>query len=276
MKYVRLIAFIFLYLAVYFIISNYIGTLFIVFSLVKEFIANPAALFGNIEMLIMYDYIESTIWFMMAAAIISFPIYAFILWLRKKSIIKFCNFHKISFKYIAITALMGISLNFTVEYFVSATSINDLSPYVEQLFNQIFQSNSFTVILIGIGIIGLFIEEVIFRGLVLNELKQNMPVAPAIIIQAILFGVYHGNLSQAIYATLLGVVLGLICIKMNSIWPPVIIHMFFNSTSVVLGKLVDPQVFVNYQYFILAASIVLLIATFIFTWRDEKTVTTAN
>lgn len=277
MKYVRLIAFILLYLAVYFIVSNYISVLFIVLSLIKELVKNPAALFDEalhdkINLEIMYDYIGSSIWFMVAAAVISFPIYALILRLRKKRITKFCEFHRISFRHVAITALMGISLNFIVEYFVSVTSLDDLSPYVEQILNQIFDNNDFLAILISIGIVGPFIEEVIFRGLILNELRQNMPVVPAVIIQAILFGVYHGNLTQGIYATFLGIVMGLVCIKMNSIWAPVIIHMFFNSTSTVLGKLVDPQIFVRYQYLMLFGSVVLFIATSVMTWRDNERV----
>ena len=53
--------------------------------------------------------------------------------------------------------------------------------------------------ILGVGIIGPIIEEIIFRGLIFNELKNIMPVSVVIIAQGILFGLCHFNLMQSIY-----------------------------------------------------------------------------
>jgi len=80
------------------------------------------------------------------------------------------------------------------------------------------------------------IEEIIFRGLVLNELKKVVPACPAIILQAIIFGIYHMNPLQGVYASLLGIVLGIAAEKTGSIWTPILIHISFNSISTLLSK----------------------------------------
>jgi len=272
MKYLKMSAFILLYMAVYFIISNYIGLVFGIFYMIKEIIVNPDVFLYGSSDAFMDTFVKNSVWFMTIAALVSFPIYAFILWLRKQNIFRVCGFSGISVKDMAITVLMGISLNFVIEYLVAITSLNDLSPSVQQMFSQIFDGNSFAVILIAIGIVGPFIEEVIFRGLILNELRRNIPLPAAVIIQAVLFGAYHMNLTQGIYATLLGIILAQACIKMKSIWAPILIHMLFNSTSVVLAKLIDPYILMTYQYFILAGSVILLVFTSILVWRGKKSI----
>lgn len=268
-KYLVMSAFVLLYLAVYFIVSNYIGSVFAIIYMIKEIISNPNTLFENPDEF-MGTYLESSILFMVIAAVVSFPIYMFIMWLRKENIFKVCEFSKISLKNAAAIALMGITLNFVVEFLIAATSLNELSPSVEKMFRVIFERNSFVTILIGIGIVCPFIEEIIFRGLVFKELKRHLPETAALVIQAFLFGAYHMNLTQGIYAFVLGIILGLVYIWMRSIWAPVLIHIFFNSTSSVLSKLVDQQAVNNHQYIILIGSVFILAVASVFIWKNRK------
>ncbi len=54
------------------------------------------------------------------------------------------------------------------------------------------------------GVVTPLAEEALFRGIVYNRLRRSMTVLPAIILSAALFGIYHGNVLQAVYAFLLG------------------------------------------------------------------------
>jgi len=86
-------------------------------------------------------------------------------------------------------------------------------------------------------------EECIMRGLILTKLKRNMAPVLAVIISAVLFGVFHMNLVQGIYAGFLGLFMGYLAYKYNSIMPAMLFHAIFNSLNFVLSLL--PQAFTD-------------------------------
>jgi len=75
---------------------------------------------------------------------------------------------------------------------------------------------------------GPVVEEFIFRGLCLEKLLHTTTVKKAIIIQALIFGIYHGNIGQFILGTLMGILLGIVYLHYRFIWPGVFIHLGFN------------------------------------------------
>lgn len=89
-----------------------------------------------------------------------------------------------------------------------------------------------------VGIVVPIYEEVLFRGLVFREMRHILPVNWAIILQALLFGVWHASLIQGIYAFLLALVMGRVYLRYQSIWGPIAVHCGFNSASYLLLYLV--------------------------------------
>lgn len=77
-------------------------------------------------------------------------------------------------------------------------------------------------------------EELIFRGVTLRQAKKSLPFWAANLFQAVLFGVYHMNMMQGIYAFFLALILGYICEKGNGIHSPILLHMLFNFWGTVL------------------------------------------
>ena len=77
-------------------------------------------------------------------------------------------------------------------------------------------------------LIGPVCEELIFRGLTLKYAKRAMPFWVANLLQALLFGVFHMNMIQGVYAFVVGIVLGFICEKSCSIYPSMLFHILFN------------------------------------------------
>jgi hypothetical protein len=57
-----------------------------------------------------------------------------------------------------------------------------------------------------------------------------------IMVQALLFAVYHGNLIQGIYAFFLGALLGLISYRAKNLIPCVIFHMALNSSVCLVSE----------------------------------------
>ncbi|MBE6053350.1 MAG: CPBP family intramembrane metalloprotease [Clostridium sartagoforme] len=111
--------------------------------------------------------------------------------------------------------------------------ISEVGLFTDEFLNmeQILaplSSGSVIMSIITIGIIAPFAEEFLFRGVIYNTLSKKISIKWTIIIQAILFGIYHGNIIQGSYATLLGLVFGYVTYKTRSLWPAVIIHMVNN------------------------------------------------
>ena len=120
--------------------------------------------------------------------------------------------------------------------------------------------------ILGVGIIGPIIEEIIFRGLIFNELKNIMPVSVVIIAQGILFGLCHFNLMQSIYAIFMGIMLGVVYAWIKNIWIPIFIHIVNNIFMILLGRYAGVTVI---QFSI---SIIVIILCFLYFYKErEKT-----
>lgn len=71
-------------------------------------------------------------------------------------------------------------------------------------------------------------EELIFRGVTMHYAKNTMPFWLANIFQAFLFGVFHGNVIQGVYAFVVGLFCGYVCHRGGSIYLSILYHMLFN------------------------------------------------
>lgn len=86
-----------------------------------------------------------------------------------------------------------------------------------------------------VAIVGPVSEELIFRGAILGNARKYMPFFWANILQAFLFGIYHMNLVQGIYAFCIGLVFGYIRVACKSVFASVALHISFNVFSIILA-----------------------------------------
>ncbi|MCQ2494598.1 MAG: CPBP family intramembrane metalloprotease [Lachnospiraceae bacterium] len=89
--------------------------------------------------------------------------------------------------------------------------------------------------LIMVAIIAPILEEFLFRKLIIDKLSR-FGEGVAILVSAVMFGLYHGNIVQLIYAAMLGLVLGYVYSKTRKIHYTIIIHMLINFFSGVFGS----------------------------------------
>lgn len=69
-------------------------------------------------------------------------------------------------------------------------------------------------------------EEILFRGLILRSMQKHGKKF-AIFGSALMFGLFHGNLSQTPFAFAVGLVLGYVAVEYNLIWS-IVLHMINN------------------------------------------------
>ena len=79
------------------------------------------------------------------------------------------------------------------------------------------------------------VEEILFRGIVLRSIRKFSPVWASILISSILFGVYHLNIVQAAYATLMGIAAGILYEKKRNLLFPILVHFVNNLITMLQG-----------------------------------------
>ncbi len=85
------------------------------------------------------------------------------------------------------------------------------------------------------GILSPVIEEIIFRGILYNRMKIYFPLKLSIIVSSLLFGVYHQNIVQGIYAFIMGIFLTAAYEYFDSFTAPLIIHITANCLIYILS-----------------------------------------
>lgn len=96
-----------------------------------------------------------------------------------------------------------------------------------------FDLNTITplVMFFIVGLLGPLAEEMLFRGMIYAKLRRAFSVWPAAVISAVLFGLFHANWVQGVYAALFGIVLAYIYEKTQTVWGSCLLHVAFNSIS---------------------------------------------
>ncbi len=89
--------------------------------------------------------------------------------------------------------------------------------------------------LICYGVITPIAEEILFRGIIYNSVKRMFQLRSAMIISAALFGMYHGNTVQGIYAFVMGLLMAYMYEYFGDYRVPVAIHMVSNVLAYILS-----------------------------------------
>ena len=119
-----------------------------------------------------------------------------------------------------------------------------------------------------VGIICPVAEEVIFRMMVYLRLRDNLRVVSAVLISGIMFGIYHGNLAQAVYASLIGFVFAIMVEYTERPAASVFMHIGANTWTLFISEVLIPrldslpetlQQVIMWWYCLLEAGFLLLI-----------------
>ncbi|MFO0787970.1 MAG: ABC transporter permease subunit/CPBP intramembrane protease [Pirellulales bacterium] len=134
-------------------------------------------------------------------------------------------------------AILGLSLWPAAHeiYLLSATlgmTSIDAAKFVavESIVDQ-FRAQPLWLILVTMAVVPAVCEEFCFRGFVFGALRARMNGVWAVVISALLFGVFHEVLTagRLMPSTFLGLVLGFVRLRSGSIWPGIVLHVLHNG-----------------------------------------------
>jgi sodium transport system permease protein len=83
-------------------------------------------------------------------------------------------------------------------------------------------------------------EEILFRGVLARSLGNSLPIAAAAGISAVVFSAYHLSLVQALPTLTLGLALGLVAIRADSVLPSIAAHALNNAFAIAMSRGVLP------------------------------------
>jgi len=130
-------------------------------------------------------------------------------------------------KDIGILFILGGCAALAVNILFSLIGFTGSSEVYEQVAEKQFALPLWAGIILY-GIVSPIAEEIVFRGIVYNRMHRQYGKWIAIIGSALLFGLYHGNIVQALYGFMLGLLIAVLYEKYASFAVPVILHSAAN------------------------------------------------
>ncbi|GAB4228771.1 MAG: CPBP family intramembrane metalloprotease [Calditrichia bacterium] len=128
--------------------------------------------------------------------------------------------------------------------------IFNFDPIDESLFEALKYTNfgEFVVLFIGIVIVASIVEELLFRGLLLQSIANRLGIIQAIFISSILWSLLHGVINWTLQIFIMGMLLGLLVYYLRSAFPAILLHSINNFMSLIFLNLdKKSSIIVNYQ-----------------------------
>jgi membrane protease YdiL (CAAX protease family) len=97
----------------------------------------------------------------------------------------------------------------------------------------------FVLSLVVIAVLPALCEELVFRGVLLTSLAARFGAGLGVILSAAAFGLVHFDPVRPLFALVLGLALGLLRVRSQSLRPSVVVHALFNGLTFLVAPLVD-------------------------------------
>ena len=181
--------------------------------------------------------------FIVGQSFMLIPLISFLI-SKKEPLIKRLRINPVSSETIKLTTMFSIGLIILSDEFDRLIQVFIPSPnYIVDL-NNLLQPESvfgYILLIIAIAIIAPIGEELLFRGFLQQFLEQHWKdITKAILITSLFFSIIHMNPYWFIQIYILGIMLGFLSWKTNSIFPPLILHALNNGTALLFSFL-EPE-----------------------------------
>lgn len=147
--------------------------------------------------------------------------------------------YKIDKNLVFVSTILAISLTVLGDEIDRIISIFvKLSPELEDLISKMLKADTFiewVVLFAAAVILASIIEEMLFRGLLLKALEKRVEVTYAILFSAVIFAFAH-PLPWLIQVLVLGLILGYLTWRSNSIFPSIILHCVNNAFALIFSN----------------------------------------
>ena len=177
-------------------------------------------------------------------------------------------------KNIICICVIGLLGQYAVGFVMALVRV--MFPAIFENYDRIVEAVSLQqghplVILFLVGVLGPIAEEVLFRGVIYGKLREGLTILQAAIISGAIFGIYHKNMVQAIYATIFGIILAYVFEKTGTLWGAIMTHMLFNLSSYLITWLKTSIIVMPvYTIFVFEIISILAVVTALCLLRKQR------
>ncbi|MDF2886055.1 MAG: Abortive infection protein [Lacrimispora sp.] len=126
--------------------------------------------------------------------------------------------------------LLGAALCILGNSVVEVMGLTRISKAYQEAANALY-SPPFALQLLASGFIIPAAEELIFRGMMFASLRDKFSFGLSAVVSAGLFGLYHGNLPQGVYAFIIGLAAAWLYERTKALSAPFMLHISANLLS---------------------------------------------
>jgi membrane protease YdiL (CAAX protease family) len=169
------------------------------------------------------------------------------IWLKKFDLRETLRIKQVPHSLYLISAFIGISatiLSSEIDaYLIPLFPKNGLFQWFQEMMNHLPEMMKIKTVSDGIllffatVVVAAVLEELLFRGFLQKALENNNGAIFAIFVSSLLFSIVHGNVLWGIQIFLIGILLGWVAWKSNSIFPGMIIHGTNNGIAIIFMNL---------------------------------------
>ncbi len=129
-----------------------------------------------------------------------------------------------------LSGLSSLWLTSAEKYLVHFPFIGDSFSSFENTWQGI-ENEPYLFTFCSLVLLGPLVEELLFRGIVYNTLKNLRSGWYPIIFSSVLFGLWHMEFVQSVYTTLIAIGIGIVYYYTDDLRYPILIHIFNNLYS---------------------------------------------
>jgi len=171
-------------------------------------------------------------WAMLISGIITVILCWLIIRKRGFNAKAFASLNPVKPSVVIIALILGASFSLALNALFNIPGLEFLQDYETSLAQQLLFGSILTAI-VGSTIVPV-VEEILFRGFILNELRRSFTLLPSVLFSSLLFGILHGTAAWALMAATLGLLLTWIALRARSVYPAITAHMGINGASFAL------------------------------------------
>jgi membrane protease YdiL (CAAX protease family) len=112
------------------------------------------------------------------------------------------------------------------------SEIQKFKDVIEEAYKLLINSNTIPELLFVIVVVALIpaiAEEFLFRGLIQRSFEKGLTPVKGVIITGIIFGAYHLNPFGFVPLAMIGMYLGFLAMRANSLWVSIAAHFYNNA-----------------------------------------------
>ncbi len=130
--------------------------------------------------------------------------------------------------FVFIIFMLGVAYSFNmITFFVQSMLTSLTGIEAQNIMEDMFEGDNLIWLFINACIVAPIGEEILFRK-VLHQKIGHLGDVCYIVTSGVIFGLFHGNLSQLLYATALGMIFAYVYLRSGEIIIPICLHFIMN------------------------------------------------